>query len=150
MATTITPSNLTVTINTSIILNNQSINSENILIVEDVAEYDKRIMTIPEASEVTVIGFSTAVAAGTFIRGNLKYLQITNLDALNFIRLRVKKNGAATFDVKIDAGKTFILGNTSESVSATAAAFSAFVDADSISCQADTDDVDIEYVVASI
>ena len=150
MATTITPANLTVTINTSIILNGQAINSENTLIIEDVAQYDKRIMSIPIASEVTVIGFSTAVAAGTFVSGDLKYLQITNLDELNFVRIRMKKNGAATFDIKLDAGKSFILGNTKESVSATAVAFSAFVDADSVNAQADTGEVDIEYVVASI
>ena len=150
MATTVTPANLTVTINTSIILNGQAINSENILIIEDVAQYDKRIMTIPFSAPTTVIDFSTAVAAGTFIRGDLKYFQVTNLDALNFVRLRMQKNGAATFDVKIDAGKTFMLGNSKESVSATAAAFSAFIDADAIIMQADTADVQIEYVVASI
>jgi len=149
MPTSITPSDLTVTISTAITLNGQTINSENILTVDDVINHDKRIMTIPFASEVVVIGFGTAVAQGTFIRGDLKYLQITNLDTLNFVRIRVKKNGSQTFDIKLDAGKTFILGNTSESVSATAVAFSAFVDADSINMQADTADVDIEYVVAS-
>ncbi len=149
MATTVTPSNLTVTINTSIILNGQAINSENVLTIEDIAQYDKRIMTIPFSAPTTVVGFSTAVAAGIFIRGDLKYLQITNLDELNFVRLRMQKNGGVTFDVKIDAGKTFMLGNASESVSATAAAFSAFADSDAIIMQADTADVQIEYVVAS-
>lgn len=149
MPTSITPADLTVTISTAITLNGQTINSENILTVDDVVSYDKRIMTIPFASEVVVIGFGAAVAQGTFITGDLKYLQITNLDTLNFVRIRVKKNGAQTFDIKLDAGKTFILGNSKESVSATAAAFSAFVDADSINMQADTADVDIEYVVAS-
>jgi hypothetical protein len=149
MPTSITPADLTVTITTAITLNGQEIKSENILTVDDVVSYDKRIMTIPFASEVVVIGFGTAVAQGTFVRGDLKYLQITNLDTLNFVRIRVKKNGAQTFDIKLDAGKTFILGSASESVSATGAAFSAFVDADSINMQADTGDVDIEYVVAS-
>lgn len=149
MPTSVSPSDLTVTISTAITLNGQTINSENILTVDDVDAFDKRIMTIPFASEVVVIGFGAAVAQGTFITGNLKYLQITNLDTLNFVRIRVKKAGSQTFDVKLEAGKSFILGNTKESVSATAVAFSAFVDADSINMQADTAAVDIEYIVAS-
>jgi len=42
------------------------------------------------------------------------------------------------------------MSNASESVSATAGAFSAFVDADSINAQANTAAVDIEIFVASI
>lgn len=150
MASTITAQSLTVTISETITLNNQAINSENQLVVSDINEIDKRIVTIPTASEVTLIGFSTAVAAGTFVRANVKYIRITNKDNTNFVRIRIKKTGAETFDIKLDAGKSFILGNAKESVSATAAAFSAFVDADSINAQADTADVDIEYFVASI
>jgi hypothetical protein len=150
MATTITPENLTVTISEVITLNGQTINSENQLVIQSVNEFDKRIMTIPTASEVTVISFGSAVAAGTFIRGDMKYLRVTNLDAVNYARIRVKKSGADTFDTKLDAGKSFMIGNTKESVSAAGAAFATFVDADSINMQADTANVDIEYVVASI
>lgn len=150
MATTITAQSLTVTISTQITLNGQAINSENQLVIPSINEFAKRIMTIPTSSEVTVISFSTAVAAGTFIRGDIKYLQLTNKDAVNYARIRVKKNGAAAFDVRLDAGQSFIMGNTKESVSETAVAFATFVDADSISAQADTASVDIEYVVASI
>jgi hypothetical protein len=150
MATTIGVSDLTVTITEAITLNGQPINSENQLIIEDVAEFDKRIMTIPSASEVTVVAFGSAVAAGTFVRGTMKYLRITNKDTLNYARIRVTKNGADTFDTRLDAGKSFMMGNTKESVSASGAAFSAFQDADSINMQADSADIDIEYVVASI
>lgn len=150
MATTVTAQDLTVTISEAITLNGQTINSENQLVVEDVNEFDKRIMSIPISSEVTVIALGTAVAAGTFIRGDLKYFRVTNLDAVNYARIRVKKNGADTFDQRLDAGKSFMMGNGKLSVSATAAAYSAFADADSINMQADTAAVDIEYVVASI
>ncbi len=151
MATTITPTNLTVTISSQITLNGQTINSENQLVIPSVNEFDKRIMTVPTSSEVVVIGFGSAVAAGTFIKGDMKYLQITNLDAVNYARIRVKKNGADTFDTKLDAGQSFIMGNTKESVSASAAAWSGtFQDADSINAQAYSAPVDIEYVVASI
>lgn len=150
MATTITPQTLTVTISETINLNNQPINSENQLTISDINEVDKRITSVPTSSEVTLINFGSAVAAGTFIRGNVKYIRITNKDNTNFVRIRVKKTGADTFDVKLDAGKSFMIGNDKESVSASAASFSAFVDADSINAQADTATVDVEYFVASI
>lgn len=150
MASTITAQTLTITISEQIILNNQPINSENQLVIPSIGQIDKRIVSIPTASEVTVLNFGTAVAAGTVIRANVKYIRITNKDSTNYVRIRVKKTGADTFDVKVDAGQTFIMSNASESVSATAGAFSAFVDADSINAQANTAAVDIEIFVASI
>lgn len=150
MATTVTPQPFTATISTQITLNGQPRLTQVQFIVSDVNEYDNRIMTIPTGSEVTVVSFGAAVAAGTFITGDLKYLQITNLDTANYARIRVKKNGADTFDHRLNAGEPFILGNTKESVSATAATFTAFQDADSVNMQAYGAAVDIEYVVVSI
>jgi len=150
MATTITASSLQVTITTQITLNGQAINSENQLVIPSITQFDKRIMTIPTANEVTVVAFATGVAAGTFVSGNLKYLQITNKDAVNYVRIRVKKNGADTYDQRVDAGGTFIIGSVQESVSETAAAFATFQSADSINAQTYVAPVDIEYVVASI
>lgn len=150
MASTITAQTLTVTISESINLNNQPINSENQLTIASIGQVDKRIVSIPIATEVTVLAFGTAVAAGTLIRANVKYIRITNKDATNFVRIRVKKTGSETFDVKVNAGQSFIMSNASESVAATAGAFSAFVDADSINAQADTAAVDIEVFAASI
>ena len=149
MASTITPSSFTATISTQITLNGQQKITENQLTIADVNEYDSRIMNIPTASEVTVVAFSTGVAAGTFISGDMKYLQITNKDTVNYARIRVKKNGADTFDQRLDAGKSFIMGNTKLSASETAVAFATFQDADSISMQAYGAEVAIEYVVAS-
>lgn len=150
MATTLTNATLTVTISESITLNGQAINSDNQLLVSDINEISKRIVSIPIAAETTVIVFAALVAAGTFIAANVKYIRITNKDNTNFCRIRVTKSGAETFDIKLEAGKSFIIGNVKESVSATAVAFSAFVDATSINAQADTDAVDLEIVVASI
>ncbi len=149
MASTIDAQNFTATISTQITLNGKPQVTENQLVITDVNEYDSRIMNIPTASEVTVVQFASAVAAGTFISGDMKYLQITNKDTVNYARIRVKKNGADTFDQRLDAGKTFLMGNTKESTSATAAAFATFADADSINMQAYGAEVPIEYVVVS-
>lgn len=149
MANTITAQSLTVTISESITLNNQPINSENQIVIPNITQIDKRLVSIP-ITEITVMSFDSANAAGTFIAANIKYIRITNKDDTNFVRIRVSKSGADTFDIKLDAGKSFSLGNPKESVSATAGSFSAFVDATSISAQADTAPVEIEYFVATI
>lgn len=150
MATTITNASLTVTVTEQIELNGQSINSENQLVISDINEVSKRIVTIGISSEVSLVLFGAAVAAGTFINSNIKYIRITNKDNTNFVRLRITKATAETFDIKLEAGKSFMLGNVKESVSATAGAFSAFVDATGINAQADTAAVDLEIFVASI
>lgn len=151
MASTITPQNLTVTISEQINLNNQPINSENQLVIEDVNEFDKRIMSIPATSEVTIIAFASDVAAGTFVRGDMKYFRVTNKDNTTYARIRVKKNGADTFDIRLDAGKSFMMGNAKLNTSDSAVSFVTFEDADSISGQSyGASPVDIEYVVASI
>jgi hypothetical protein len=150
MATTITAQTLTATISETLVLNGQPINSENQITIASIGQVDKRIVNIPTASEVTILNFGTAIAAGTVIRANVKYIRITNKDATNYVRIRVSKAAGSTFDVKVDAGQSFILSNASESVSTSAGAFSAFADADSISAQANTAAVDIELFVASI
>ena len=150
MATTITPATLTVTLSEQIILNNQPINSENKLTIASITQVDKRIVAVPTASQVTLLNFGSAVAAGTVILANVKYIRLTNKDAVNFVRIRVTKTSGVTFDVKVEAGKSFIMSNGQLSVSETAVAFSAFQDASNISAQADTSSVDVELFVASI
>lgn len=150
MATTVTPQTLTVTISSTINLNNQPINSENQLIIPSITAVDKRIVTVPSASQVTLVTFGATVAAGQLVTGNVKYIQITNKDSTNFVRVRVSKTNTDTFDVKIDAGGYYIAMNAAESVSANGSAFSAFVNAYNISAQADTAPVDVEFFAASI
>lgn len=149
MATTLTNATLTVTLTETITLNNEAINSQNKLEIPNINEIDKRIMSIGTASETTIVQFSTAPAAGTFVRNDIKYIRLTNKDSVNYARIRVKKNGADTFDVKLDAGQNFIMSNTKINTSDTAASFVTYEDADSISAQADSQAVDIEYFVAS-
>lgn len=150
MATTVTPQTLVVTLSSKITLNGQALDSENTLSVPSVSAVDKRIVTVPTSSQVTLLTFGSVVAAGQLITGNVKFVSITNKDSTNYVRIRVTRTSQDTFDVKIPAGGYYILMNPSESVSATGAAFSSFVDAYNISAQADTSPVDIEIFAASI
>lgn len=150
MATTLVASNLKVTLSESLTSNGQALNYINEVTFANIIPFDPRIMQIPTSGAITVMLFSTTVAAGQFIRDNVKYIRVTNKDDTNFIRLRVTKTSADTFDVKVNPGCSFLMSNLKESASSTGAAFSAFVDVDNISAQADTAAVYIEYFVASI
>jgi hypothetical protein len=149
MPTTLDTTNLTVTISEQLTSNGQTLNFSNQLVLPNIKPFDPRVMTIP-ITEITVMQFGATPAAGQFISANVRYIRITNKDDTNFIRIRVIKSGGQTFDVKLEAGKSFIMGNTKESANTTGAAFSAFVDMDNISAQSDTSPCDIEYFVASI
>ena len=150
MSTTILPQPLTVTISTAINLNNQPVNSENQLIIPSISAIDKRIVNVPTSSQVTLLTFGSSVGAGQLITGNVKYVQITNKDNTNYVRLRVTRTNQDTFDVKVDAGGYYIMMNTSEAANSNGAAFSSFVNAYNISAQADTAAVDVEIFAASI
>ncbi len=149
MASTLSTTNLVVTISEQLTSNGQVFNFENQLTLANIKPFDPRVMSIP-TSEVTVMAFGSAVAAGTFVAANVKYIRITNKDDTNFIRVRGTKTSSQTFDVKVNPGCSFIMSNVKESANTNAGAFSAFVDMDNISAQADTAACDIEYFVASI
>lgn len=149
MATTLTVADLSVKISEFINLNAQPINSENTLLIPNIGHVDKRIVSIPTGSESTVMEFGAATGAGAFIQGQVQYIRITNKDDTNFVRIRGTDSGGQTFDVRLMAGKTFMMGNVSESASESGAAFSAFVNMTSINAQADTAAVDIEYFIAT-
>jgi hypothetical protein len=149
MASTLKTSSLVVTVTEQLNSNGQTLNYINQCTITDIKPFDPRVMTIP-TSEITVMAFGAATAAGTFVSSNVKYIRITNKDNANFIRIRCTKATGQTFDIKLDAGKSFMIGNTKESANTNAGAFSAFVDMDNISAQADTNPVDIEYFVASV
>jgi hypothetical protein len=149
MASTVTAQTFQVAITTSITLNGNARNTTNEVSIPNINEYDSRIMSIPSTSEVTVINTGSPASAGTFIKGDLKWFQVTNLDAVNYCRIRVNKVNTYGFDIRLDPGKPFIMGNTKESAFMASATFAGFGDFDSISAQADQATVDIEYIVAS-
>tara|TARA_R110002096_G_scaffold374046_2_gene567606 strand:+ start:972 stop:1481 length:510 start_codon:yes stop_codon:yes gene_type:complete len=150
MASTITAATATVTITESITLNGVDQGGSNTLSISNVNESDRRIVTAPLSGEIDLIELDTNNGQGKFVRANIRYIRITNLDDTNFIRVRVKKSSAETFDVKVLAGSSFMLSSGSIDANTSGAAFSAFVDLDNISVQADTASCDIEFCVLSV
>ena len=98
---------LSVTHTESLTLNGQEFGGTNILSVTGINNVDKRIVTVP-TSEVTLVSFSTAIAAGTFNEANVRYIRITNKDASNHLYLVFKNEYSNEFCLKLDKGKSFI------------------------------------------
>ena len=148
MATTLTPTTLTVSITETLDINGTDQGGTNQVTIANVKEFDKRIVRVPSGAEVNLLTYGTAVGSGQVIRANIAYLRITNKDDTNFIRVRAIDTGADVADFRLDAGKSFMLHNGKIHADGSAGAFSAFADIDNIAAQADTADVDIEYLIA--
>lgn len=149
MATTLSNATFTSVITESVTLNGKELSSSQTLSIANVNEYDKRIVNIGTSS-VNLIGFGSSNSVGTFIRTAVKYIRITNLDDTNFVTIGVIDTGGDVFYVKLEAGKSFMLGNDDLEVNTGGSAFSAWAEADFITAQADTAAVDVEYLVVSI
>lgn len=111
MGTTLSTTNLTVTVSEQLVSNGQIFNYQNQLVVPNIKPFDPRVMTIP-LTEVPIIDFADEVGAGTFITENMRYLRIANKDDTNWIRVRLKKifsNQIATLG-SITAGSKYLNG----------------------------------------
>jgi len=148
MATTVTAENLTVTITEQYTLNGVSYGNTMNKTYTDNGEVYQRIMAIPYSAEdafTDIINFGAADDAGQADIDNYKYFRIKNLDDTNFLTLRVTGT-ADSFFVKIKAGETFLLMDNEIDAVASSTTFGAFTDISKISANADTAEIDIEFV----
>jgi len=123
MASTLTASTLTVTINESINLNGKNQGGTTTTTVSSIGEVFKRILTAPVSGSGTITLLETtgddgtAVAAGKFIVGDMKYLRITNLNSAagEGVKLQIARDDDSngTDDecawFLLEEGKSFIL-----------------------------------------
>ena len=89
MATTVTASILHTTIKEEILLNGVKHVYETKKGISSINMVSQRIARVP-TSLITVLSFGSAVAAGTYVQGDVKYIRITNLDDTNYITLGMK------------------------------------------------------------
>ena len=99
--------NLTVTHTEDITLNGQQFGSTKTLSIAGINNIDKRIISVP-TSEITLISMSTAVSAGTFKEGNVRYIRITNKGSTNHLYLVLKNEYNNECCLKLDKGQTFV------------------------------------------
>ena len=151
MASTVTAATLTVEVNELITLNGVNKNSTVTTSIASIGEVSNRIMSIESDTNGTeIINIaSTLAGAGTYPKGTLKYLRITNLDDTNFIIIQFTDGSSHYWEIKLEAGKTLMLGDVAsiddqadiDNFSATAIT--------KIIGKADTADVDIELYIGS-
>ena len=146
MASTVTASDLTVTITESYTLNNVAYGNTINKVFSSKGQVDQRIMNVATSS-TTLFMFDTADSAGTAVAADYVYFRITNLDDTNFVTLRLF-NGADSFWIKIAAGESLLLMNN-EMDAVTGSTFGALADITHIYGQADTATCDVEFMVVT-
>ena len=155
MASTVKAKTLRVTVQEDIVLNNTNYGSKNKINIPSVNEVVKRVVTVP-VSEVELIAIGSAVASGTFIEGDVRYIRITNLDDTNHIVLTFKDEDNTEFAIKVDAEHSFIYpgdnsGGVVDTMHAGGSALTVSLnDLVNITALADTAACDVEIFVASV
>ena len=152
MATTVTAENLTVTITESYTLNGVAYGNTMNKTYTSNGEVYQRIMTIAAGSRgsawTDIINFGAADDAGQADITNYKYFRIKNLDDTNFLELRVTGT-ADSFFVKIKAGESFLLMDNEIDAVAASTTIGTLTDITQIGANANTDAIDIEFIVVT-
>jgi len=137
MASTITSAPLVVKITESCTLNGVQQGGTYTKTISGINEISKRIVTATTTLS-TVLSFSTAVAAGTYIIANVKYIRLTNLGSVD---VTVQINSSAATEAAsfiIGAGESFMLFDIDDAFGAAAATSALAANADISSIQLDT------------
>ena len=154
MATTIIPSDLTVTITESYVLNGVNYGNTMNRTFTDNGQVSQRIMSIGgkgvSRNEWTgIINLGTEDGAGQVVKGDFKYFRVTNLDTVNSLHLRVfNAVDYVMFEILPASTQLFMdasIDSTTTSVPVT------FADITVISGQSshETEDVDVEFVMVT-
>ena len=148
MATTVTPADAVVTLGVTLTLAGKTFDISYAKTLSSCTRADRNIVPVP-TSQVEIIQLvAAAIDRGTF--KDFDGFFVMNRDDTNFVRIRFSQNAGDTVDFKLEAGQFMILWNKKLEVNTTEAAFSAFVDFDTVYVQADTAVVDVEYLAVEI
>ena len=158
---------LKVTIREELTLNDYDQGARNSIVISDIDEVFRRIVTCPANNETTIARFRSSVgnASGTATFDSaldvqdVKYVRVTNLDGSNSLTLSLQvevgedDSGADTSaSVLVEAGKSFVMGSPHDGISlsdANANLVTDLVDLDSLVVQPGSNSVDVEVYVAS-
>ena len=159
MATTVTNGTLKVTITEQCYLNGKNQGGSQTLSVSNVDEISTRIVTVT-TTEAEILKFhASAIDAGRYIIGDVRYMRFTNLDDENFITLTFTNEDSDEVAIKLDAGKSFIwngdnsgglVDNFNAVTAGNAASDTALADVTSVQADANTASCDLEMIIASI
>tara|TARA_Y100001970_G_scaffold271481_1_gene366943 strand:- start:58552 stop:59028 length:477 start_codon:yes stop_codon:yes gene_type:complete len=158
MASTVKTQTLKVTLTEEIVLNGSNYKSSNVLSIPLIAEISKRIVSVT-TTEAQILAFGSAVANGTYVLGNVKYIRITNLDDANHVVITLVNSIEGEAALKLDYGQSMIInGDLSGGLASVMIAdntaitnpHSSLANLASINAIADTSAVDLEIFVACV
>ena len=147
MASTVSNATLTVRVTEEITLNGSKKGTTSKHEISAINEVSERIVTALTTG-TDLIALGAAAGAGTFIRDNVKYIRVTNLDDTNFVRLALITDGTDAH-VKLPPRDSFIL-STGLAGAAEDASDVSFNNITSIKAWADTASVDLDIFIASV
>ena len=157
MASTITPTTLTVTIGEQITLNKTPYGAKTQFTVNNISEISRRIVTTNGTGSTVICRFQPSASAGQFINTDIRYVRITNLDNSNYATLRFTGSVATDYAFRLDPTGSHIMTLTQPSSSANAGVTSyadiigvTLTDLRTITAVANSASVDLELFVASI
>ena len=158
---------LKVTIREELTLNDYDHGARNSLVIADIDEVFRRILTCPANNETTIARFRSSVGnvsgTATFDSAldvqDVKYVRVTNLDSSNSLTLSLQvevgedDSGADTSaSVLVEAGKSFIMGSPHDGINLSdtnANLVTDLVDLDSLVVQPGSNAVNVEVYIAS-
>ncbi len=143
MATTVTPTILSVSITESYILNGVEYGGTKTKTYTSSGKVLQRIM-VAKTDNPAIIDFGANDKLGQVIAADFQYFRVTNLDDTNFITLMLF-NGADSFFYKLKAGDTLLLMDNEMDAIASSASFGAFADITRIKADADTAECAVEF-----
>ena len=110
MASTITASRMTISINESIIINGKNQGGTTTKSIASIANVFKRQIVCPSTSEITLYTTADSLVAGSQFDSDLiQYARITNLDDTNVVDIIITSSSADEVCKTLKAGESFLL-----------------------------------------
>jgi hypothetical protein len=155
MATTIVPSNLTVTISESYTLNGVDYGNTMNKTYIDNGQVSQRIMTIAAEGDggtwTDILALSTADGQGQVVKTEYKYFRITNLDDTHTLHFRVATDTNEFHSFEVTPSSSFLLMDAGVDYTTTSGAAITFKDIIAIAGQSShaTESLDVEFVMVT-
>lgn len=140
----------------------QMLNTKTISGVNQTLRHVDTINTAFSGSGIEILKFVDSESeqiAGSFVKSDVKYIRITNLDSTNYGLIYLVSTGQESVIFKLDAGKSLMFGDANFNASDNSNYvvegtwdpdyYSDFVAFDTIKAKAVSSSIQIEYFVAS-
>lgn len=150
MATTITPSTLTVNINEEITLGATSYDETVSHTIENVANFMKKAISLGASQTHVLNTFASAPRNNEFDIDDLKYIRVTNRDDTDAVIVNFIDSGTSVSAIEILAGKSVVFFDTDMNGNATGAAITTTAPLDTLAIHnPNASDIDVEIVIAT-